>query len=220
MRKAYVWSIAKLNSLNGWGRIGILASAAWTIGVCVVIVAEFSNDSLGPGDQRRTFTKWIAAGAPAKATAARNIFDQFDPPAPSAKPKADWEPASQVAKNDSGQFVALMGDAWVPVDHVAKNDAGQYVVIRRKSLAEGKPWEDYAETPGVKPAWMSGKIIEPRPGELSDAQVFGSVSANWLSIFLVMLAPMAGMWGGAIFLVRATGWVIAGFRRNKAPPSV
>lgn len=41
-----------------------------------------------------------------------------------------WEPVSQVAKNDAGQFIALIGDKWEPVAQAAKNDAGQFVVMR------------------------------------------------------------------------------------------
>lgn len=42
-----------------------------------------------------------------------------------------WESAAQVAKNDAGQFVALIGDKWEPVAQAAKNDAGQFVVLRQ-----------------------------------------------------------------------------------------
>lgn len=41
-----------------------------------------------------------------------------------------WEPAAQVAKNDAGQFVALIGGKWEPVASAAKNESGQFVVMR------------------------------------------------------------------------------------------
>ena len=41
-----------------------------------------------------------------------------------------WEPVEQVAKNDSGQFVALIGDKWEPVEKAAKNEQGKFVVLR------------------------------------------------------------------------------------------
>lgn len=41
-----------------------------------------------------------------------------------------WEPAAQVAKNDQGQFVALIGGKWEPVASASKNDAGQFMIVR------------------------------------------------------------------------------------------
>lgn len=42
-----------------------------------------------------------------------------------------WESAQKVAKNEQGQYIALIGDTWVPVDQAAKNESGDFQVLRQ-----------------------------------------------------------------------------------------
>jgi hypothetical protein len=42
---------------------------------------------------------------------------------------ADWQRVDQVAKNDAGQYMALVGGQWQPAEGGAKNDAGQYMAL-------------------------------------------------------------------------------------------
>lgn len=41
----------------------------------------------------------------------------------------DWQPVQGAAKNDKGEYIALVNGAWVPASGAAKNDKGEYVAI-------------------------------------------------------------------------------------------
>ena len=103
----------------------------------------------------------------AAAAASRGI--QATMTTPSA-----WESASQVAKNDAGQFVALFGDKWEPVEQAAKNEAGQFMVVRR------------SDTTPAAPQKASQDISAPRA-------LIGGVASGMVRT----AAPMAGFYGGA-----------------------
>lgn len=54
---------------------------------------------------------------------------------------SDWTPVEQVAKDDNGNYMALVSGKWVPATAGAKNDAGEYVAqlqTTQQQLSESK----------------------------------------------------------------------------------
>ena len=72
-----------------------------------------------------------------------------------------WEPVPQVAKNDAGQFVALIGGKWEPVDQAAKNDAGEFIVMR--SAKQARPQTELP--PVYERTNIRGEKVSPNPLE-------------------------------------------------------
>lgn len=71
-----------------------------------------------------------------------------------------WEPVEQVAKNEAGQFVALIGGNWEPVEQAAKNDQGKFVVLR--SAKQQEPARQQAEqTPMSERTDIRGNKVAP-----------------------------------------------------------
>lgn len=71
----------------------------------------------------------------------------------------NWESADQVAKNDAGQFIALIGGKWEPVAQAAKNDAGQFIVMRNVAPAEASIADKIASNPITRFAIGAAKPV-------------------------------------------------------------
>lgn len=61
----------------------------------------------------------------------------------------EWEPAETVAKNQAGEYQALIGGQWVPATAAAKNEAGEYRVVRQQPAPQEQKPFSFMET--IKP---------------------------------------------------------------------
>ena len=66
-----------------------------------------------------------------------------------------WKSVESVAKNDKGEYLALVDGAWTPVRGGAKNDAGQYMADFSPAEQTVNPSALDSIKRGISNAWDS-----------------------------------------------------------------
>jgi len=100
-----------------------------------------------------------------------------------------WEPADSVAKNDAGEYQALIGGQWVPASAAAKNDAGQFTVIRASKPALTTAQDQPVRVVGQLGIHSRSGIIPPKGDSIEEFG--GRVTDKSESPLLGTLARMA-----------------------------